>query len=664
MTSTRKKTFPISVQPYVLTLVVLLLVSGRLAGQQSTIPVPDNLVTEGIPPLPSELVNQVKAYTEARGASIVEWHPSNQAMLITTRFANTNQLHLVEFPRGARKQLTFFDEPVSSATFEPANGSYFLFQRDAGGNEFAQIYRYEFDTKKITLLTDGGRSQNGNIVWNNKGDAISYASTKRNGQDRDIYLMNPLDPSKEKRISENAGGGWGVADWSPDDRTVLLQEYLSVNESRIYLLEVATGTKTRLLPAKDERTTYNAIGFSKDGKGIYLTTTKDSEFERLAYLDLASKKITPLTTSISWDVEDAELSEDGKQLAFVTNENGLSKLYLLDTSTRKFSPVQQLPSGVIGGLEWKKNSDALGFTMVSHNSSADAYEYVLASKEIKRWTESEVGGIDLSTVPVPELITWKSFDGKTISGYLYKASSAFTGKRPVIINIHGGPEGQSRPTFLSRWNYFLNELGVSLIFPNVRGSTGYGKTFVDLDNGMKREESVKDIGALLDWIGTQPALDKDRIMVTGGSYGGYMTLAVAYLYSDKIRCSLDVVGISNFNTFMKNTEAYRRDLRRVEYGDERDPKMAAYFESIAPLNHADKIRKPLFIVQGGNDPRVPYTESLQMKEKITQSGGTVWFLMAKDEGHGFRKKNNADFQFYSTIAFVQRFLLDGSRVMD
>jgi dipeptidyl aminopeptidase/acylaminoacyl peptidase len=228
----------------------------------------------------------------------------------------------------------------------------------------------------------------------------------------------------------------------------------------------------------------------------------------------------------------------------------------------------------------------------------------------------------------------------------------------VIIIIHGGPEGQSRPVFLGRINYYINELGISVIYPNVRGSSGYGKTFLDADNGMKREESVKDIGALFDWIAEQPDLDKDRIMVTGGSYGGYMSLAVSYLYSDKIRCAIDVVGISNFNTFMKNTEAYRRDLRRVEYGDERDPEMAAFFETIAPLNNADKIKKPLFIVQGGNDPRVPYTEALQMKDKIRHNGGTVWFLMAKDEGHGFRKKNNADFQFYATIEFIRQFLLN------
>lgn len=626
--------------------------------QQGAIPVADNLVTDGIPALPLAYVSDVKNYTESRAASFAAWHPLRKEVMISTRFANSNQLHYVKMPGGDRKQTTFFDEPINGASFEPTKGEYFLFTKDIGGNEFSQIYRYDVAIKKITLLSDGLRSQNGGMRWSRKGDRISYGTTSRNGKDRDIHLMNPLDKSTDKLILENTGGGWGAVDWSVDDSKLLVGESISVNESRLYLVDVSTGTKARLLPEKDERTNYDGVSFSKDGKGIFVITNKDSEFNRLAYCDLVSKKISFISTSILWDVESAQLSDDGKQMAFVTNENGLSKLYLLQTNTMQFVPMPNLPTGVIGGIDWYNDSKSLGLTFLSYDASADVYEYNIETKQLTRWTESELGGMDVSGLPAPQLISWKSFDGKMISGYLYKASNKFSGKRPVMINIHGGPEGQSRPTFLGRLNYFINEMGISIIFPNVRGSTGYGKTFVDLDNGMKREESVKDIGTLIDWVAQQNDLDANRIMITGGSYGGYMTLAVAYLFSDKIRCSLDVVGISNFNTFMKNTEAYRRDLRRVEYGDERDPKMAAYFEAIAPLNHTDKIKKPLFIVQGGNDPRVPYTESIQMKDKIKQNGGTVWFLMAKDEGHGFRKKNNQDFQFYATVEFMKRFLVD------
>lgn len=625
---------------------------------QQTIPVSENLVTENIPALPSTLVTELKNYTESKGASLVAWHPVKKEILISTRFGNSNQLHDVKTPGGEFKQITFFDEPIATATFEPINGAYFLFLKDSGGNEFSQINRFDLSTDKATLLTDGKRSQNGGIEWNTKGNKIAYNSTKRNGQDRDIYVMDPLDPTSDKLLAENKGGDWKVVDWSGDDSRLLIQEGISINETRLYTIDVATGTKTRLLPEKDERSTYNGAAFKKDGKGIYLITNKDSEFNRLAYFDLATKKLNFISTPISWDIENAVLSHDGAQLIFASNENGLSKLYVLSTVTNQYQPVANLPVGVITDIRWTKDSKSIGFTLNTYNSSADVYEYNIALKSFTRWTTSELGGMDVTALQAPKLISWKSFDAKSISGYYYKAASKFSGKRPVIIAIHGGPEGQSRPTFLARSNYFLNELGISIIYPNVRGSIGYGKSFLDSDNGMKREESVKDIGALIDWIATQPDLDKDRIMVMGGSYGGYMTLAVSYLYSDKIKCSIDIVGISNYNTFLKNTEAYRRDLRRVEYGDERDPKMAEFFEGIAPLNHTDKIKKPLFIVQGGNDPRVPFTEAVQMKDKIKQNGGTVWFLMAKDEGHGFKKKNNVDFQFYSTIAFIRQYLLN------
>lgn len=641
----------------IILIILFALFTNKLDAQQISIKVGDNLVTDGIPPLPVSLVSEVKNYTEARGASMVAWHPLKKEMLISTRFANSNQLHYVKMPGGDRKQITFFDEPIGSATFEPIRGDYFLFLKDNGGNEFSQIYRYDLSTKKSVLLTDGKRSQNGGIKWNNKGDKIAYASTKRNGKDRDIYIMNPLDSSSEIKAAENGGGGWGLVDWSPDDTKLLLQEDLSVNDSRLYSVDLTTGIKTRLLPEKEERSKFNGITFSNDGKGFYLTTNKDSEYNRLAYYDLQTKKLSFITTTIPWDIEGADLSDDGTQLVFSANENGLSKVYLLSTNTNTYTPLPNLPTGILGGLKWAGDSRSIGITYISYNSSADAFEYNTSTKELVRWTESELGGMDLSGLQSPLLITWKSFDGRSISGYQYKPSTKFTGKRPVIIDIHGGPEGQSRPVFLGRSNYYLNELGIAIIYPNVRGSTGFGKSFVDLDNGYKREESVKDIGALIDWIATQPDLDKDRIMVTGGSYGGYMTLAISYMYSDKIRCALDAVGISNFNTFMKNTEAYRRDLRRVEYGDERDPKMAAFFETIAPLNHTDKIKKPLFIVQGANDPRVPQSEAIQMKDKIKKNNGTVWFLMANDEGHGFRKKSNVDYQFYATIEFITRFLI-------
>jgi dipeptidyl aminopeptidase/acylaminoacyl peptidase len=240
---------------------------------------------------------------------------------------------------------------------------------------------------------------------------------------------------------------------------------------------------------------------------------------------------------------------------------------------------------------------------------------------------------------------------------LYLPPEKFTGKRPIMVNIHGGPEAQYRPGFLGRNNYYLNELGVALLFPNVRGSTGYGKTFLKLDDGFKREDSYRDAEALYKWIKQQPQLDGERILVTGGSYGGHMTLVSATHHNDLIRASLAVVGMSNLVTFLERTEGYRRDLRRVEYGDERDPKMRDFLQGIAPLNRAKNITKPLFIVQGQNDPRVPASEAEQMIRTVRQSKVPAWYLLAKDEGHGFAKKKNQDFQFYATILYLQEYLL-------
>ena len=621
-----------------------------------------NLVADGVPPVPAAVAEAVRRYTESRAASLADWHPTKRSILVSTRFGNTPQIHEVAAPLGARRQLTFYDEPIGGASYEPRAGRYFIFGKDVGGNEFGQLYRYDVATGAVTLLTDGGRSQNGGARWSTRGDRIAYGSTRRNGGDRDLYVMDPLDPKSDRRLLTVSGGGWSVADWSPDDRQLLVLEYLSVNRSRLHLVDVASGRRTPLLPAERDTVAYGEARFARDGRGVYLTTDAGSEFQRLAYLDLATRRTTPLTADIPWDVEQFDLSRDGRTIAFLTNEAGASRLYLMDAATRRARPVAGVPSGVAGGLQWRPDSRELALSVASARSPSDVYSVDRESGAVTRWTESELGGLVASELVEPTLVKWPSFDRREITGFYYRPPARFAGKRPVVINIHGGPEGQSRPGFQGRTNYYLNELGVAVIYPNVRGSTGYGKTFVKLDNGTKREDSVKDIGALLDWVAKQPELDAGRVMVTGGSYGGYMTLAVATNYNDRICCALDVVGISNFNTFLKNTESYRRDLRRVEYGDERDPQMRAFFEKTAPLNNAQRISKPLFVVQGGNDPRVPRTEAEQMVARVKRNGSPVWYLMATDEGHGFRKKGNVDFQFYATTQFVKTYLLqEGER---
>ena len=471
------------------------------------------------------------------------------------------------------------------------------------------------------------------------------------------------------------GGGWQVADWSPDGSHLLVLEYVSINESYLWLFDTKTGARTELSPrpaAGAEKVSYSKALFARDGRGIFVTTDRGSEFQRLAYIDLASKQPTYLLPNDKWDVDDWDLSGDGQRIAYALNESGASKLHIVRVAMRDgkmtaaaepdpaFDPP--ITASIISGLKWQhgREQNLLAFDVNNARSPSDVYTWSpdAAKNVVTRWTMSETGGIPADRFVEPKLVTWKSFDGREISGFLYQPDATkFPGPRPVIVQIHGGPESQSRPGFLGRSDYLINDLGCALILPNVRGSAGYGKSFLLLDNGFKREDSYKDISALLDWIKTQPALDAGRVMAYGGSYGGFMTLEVATNYADRIRCAIDIVGISDLATFLKNTESYRRDLRRAEYGDERDPKMAAFMERIAALNNAQKITKPLFVVAGANDPRVPKSEAEQIVATLKKQKTPVWYMLGKDEGHGFAKKKNADFLFYAMVQFIRDYLL-------
>jgi|SRR5882762_149212 len=635
---------------------LLLMSVTRLLAQGPALTPGDSLVMGSIPPVPAYLADTAGRYGSYRSATLLDWNPSEREMLISTRFGDVPQLHLVKDPGAARQQLTFFQDAVTVGRFPTKDDDYAVFVKDSGGGEWYQLYRYEFATGKIRLMTDG-KSRNLLGPFSSSGKLLAYMSTRRTGKDTDLWVMNPDEARSPRLLTQLTGGGWQPMDWSPDDKQILLKEEISINEAYLWLVDTATGKMTALTSrAPSAKVAVGEARFSKDGQGIYLTTDKDSEFLRLSYLELASKQLKYLTTEISWDVDQFDLSADGKRLAFLADEDGIGVLHVLDTATAKELPLPKMPTGLISGIRWHRNGHDLGFVLTSARGPADCYSLDLDSGKIERWTFSE-SEIRTDNFREAEDFHWKSFDGKSISGFIYRPSAKFTGKRPVLVVIHGGPEGQSQPTFLGRSNYFVNELGIALIYPNVRGSTGYGKTFSLLDNGFHRDDSYKDINALFDWIASQPNLDPDRIAVTGGSYGGHMTLAVSAFYSDRIRCSIDVVGMSNLVTFLEHTEAYRRDLRRAEYGDERDPKMREYLERIAPMNNIDKIKKPMLVVAGKNDPRVPVSESEQIVAALKGKGTPVWYLMAKDEGHGFRKKANLDFQFYTSILFLESYLL-------
>jgi dipeptidyl aminopeptidase/acylaminoacyl peptidase len=418
--------------------------------------------------------------------------------------------------------------------------------------------------------------------------------------------------------------------------------------------DLATHEKREIEPSKVKAA--RGGNFSRDGKGVYITSDLGSEFRTLRYVDLASGKVTPLTDHVPWDVDNLALSRDGRYLAYIVNEDGANKLVLRDLAAQKEIASPDLPFGVIGSFAFDAAGERLAFSLQTPGQPYDVWVYGLADRKLERWTQSEIGMLDAKRFVAPALVRYPTFDEvdrkpREIPAWVYKPAGS--GPHPVLISIHGGPEAQAQPIFSIATQQWV-ELGYAVIAPNVRGSSGYGKTYLALDNGIKREDSVKDIGALLDWIATQDDLDASRVVLIGGSYGGYMVLSSMTHYNDRLRGAVDVVGISNFVTFLESTAEYRRDLRRPEYGDERDPKMREFLQKISPLNNVEKINKPMLIVQGQNDPRVPVTESEQMVAKIRANGGEVWYLVGLNEGHGFQKRDNVDYYQWAVALFLEK----------
>jgi len=630
-------------------------VISALSSQESRTENNGNLILEDIPAIPNSIKEDLSKFQNVRSAAFRGFNNQNEGLFISTRFGNVSQLHLVKSPGAARNQITYFQEPIGSVAMHPTQSS-IAFTMDRGGSEYSQIYLLDPKSASTQMLTDGV-SRNGGPLWSNSGDRIAFQSTKRNGSSNDVWVMSIDDPQNTKLILESPDGSWwGAVDWTEDDDKVLIQNYISIANSKAYIVDLNTQKKTLLLGKKDAPSVNSALAFDKDDKGIFFITNQYGEFNQLAYYNIATSEVTVISKEISWDVDGFSISEDSKKAAFVVNENGYSSLYLLNPKSFAFKKVTSLPIGLIGSMQFSKDNRSLGLTLNTYQSPSDTYVLDLQYSSLRygkltRWTYSEVGGLDTSKFVEPELIHYESFDGRKIPAFIYAKKTG--SPQPVIISIHGGPEGQARPSFSSTYQLWMANLGAAVITPNVRGSDGYGKEYLSLDNGFKREDSVKDIGALLDWVKTQPHLDSSRVAVYGGSYGGYMVLASAVHYSDRLKAAVDIVGISNFVTFLKNTKDYRRDLRRVEYGDERDPDMEAFLQNISPNNNVDQIQVPMFVVQGENDPRVPVTEAEQVVKSLRNNGKKVWYMNALNEGHGYRKKENRDIYQQAVILFLK-----------
>ena len=607
-----------------------------------------NLVMENIPEIPPQVRDRLRQYQNVRSASFSDFAPGG-GMYILTRFGETSQIHHVAHPMGKRRQITFYDERTGGARVRPDESGQFMFTRDVGGDEFFQGFLFDPTRGTATQFTEA-ETRNQGLTWAPDGSQVAWSSATWEQPDYTIWIADPSDPASRRKLVQ-AEGATVPREWAPDGTQLLLGRYLSINETRLFLLDLESADLRQINP--DYQVAYGAARFSADGSELFVVSDADSEFRRILAINLESDAYRVIAEH-PWDIESMDLSPNGKLLAYTINAGGISEMHLLDLETGQTRTGPELPVGRIGGLRFSPDGELLGFSHSYAGSPGDAWTYAPASGELQRWTESEVGGLDTSRFRAPELIHYESFDGLEVPAFVHRPEGS--GPHPVIVSIHGGPESQARPGFSSTFQYWIHELGTAVVVPNVRGSSGYGNEYVNLDNVFLRENSVFDIGALLDWIAEQPELDADRVVVYGGSYGGYMVLASLMHYSDRLAGGINIVGISNFVTFLENTAGYRRDLRRAEYGDERDPEVREFLESISPSNNAERITAPLFIIQGANDPRVPASEAEQILEAVRAAGGDPWYLLALDEGHGFARQSNRDFQREAETLFLRHVL--------
>ena len=607
------------------------------------------LVYEGAPAASPELQATISPYYEVRSAVFEDWL-ADGSMLVATRFGQTEQIHHIAQPLGARTQLTFFDEPITVATAQPG-AERFAYRRDEGGSEYYQGFLRDLSGQEVRLTRP--ETRNSDFVFSKDGRQVAWSQVTPGDPNYDIMIAEAANPEGRRVVLEGEGA-MSPLEISADGRRMLLTRYNSVADVELFVLDVASGDLTRLGPS-DRKVHYAGAAFGPDAASVVTLSDDGSEMTRPVVFNLSTGAMRDLDAGADWPAEGFDLSPNGATIAYVVNEEGYSKVVLRDVASGRVLPGPDLPQGVLTALKFSPDGARLGLSLSTYNASGDVWSYDLASRELTRWTDSELGGLDADSLVEPDLFRYTTFDDRSIPAFIYRPAGA-SGKLPVVIQIHGGPEGQELPSFSARRQSWVKELGAAVIIPNVRGSSGYGKTYLSLDNAEKREDSVKDIGALLDWVAQQPDLDASRVAVVGQSYGGYMALAVAAHYNDRLVGVIDLYGISDFATFLENTEGYRRDLRRAEYGDERDPAMRAVFEQIAPINMSDRMKKPMMIYQGANDPRVPASESEQMVAKLRDQGTEVWYVLAKDEGHGVHKKANQEAVRTTEVQFLKSVL--------
>jgi dipeptidyl aminopeptidase/acylaminoacyl peptidase len=588
----------------------------------------------------TRLAYEFARYLKVRGAWGPSWSSDGLRLSFLTEITGVPQVWEVASRAPSwPEQLTFYEERVSGAWYSPEEDR-LLFGMDAGGNERSQLFLLQ-DGEVRDLTNDPGAIHYPG-GFSPDGRQVAYTATRRNGTDFDVFVQEV--PEGEPEMVWKVSGYHTVADWDPDGGALIVSRHHSNVNNDLYRLDLETGEATLLTP-HDGDARFSGVNVTPDGGSLYLATDRDGEFSRLARLDLATLELEYLTPD-DRDVEGVELSGDGGYLVASRNVDGYSDVLLFNSRGRRM-PDPEIPAGVVGGFEFSPDSGRLAFMLTAPERNPDIWVVELPDGEAQRLTRSSTAGIPPRSFRKPRVLRYTSFDGREIPALFYEPESE---NAPVIVNVHGGPESQARPAFAPVTQYLLDS-GYAVFFPNVRGSTGYGKAYTHLDNVRLRMDSVADLAHAAYWLRER---GHGRIAVMGGSYGGFMVLAALTEYPDLWTAGVDIVGIANLVTFLENTGSYRRSLREPEYGSlERDRE---FLESISPIHKAENIKAPLMVVHGKNDPRVPVGEAEQIVERVKGNGGTVEYLLYEDEGHGLAKLENRLDAYPKIVAFLDTHL--------
>lgn len=617
---------------------------------------PASLEVTNVPEIPVEIALRLKQYREIGSTKFLDWAPNSKTLLVSSHFEETSQLQYLTSARARAHQITKSPDPIENGIFRPGSVD-ILFSRDIEGTENYDLFFIDSKTSEVKRVTQGG-GRNISPIFSRDGNWLAWSHADAGSADYSIILA-PMSDVAAQRVIYSGIGYWISTDFSPDGKSLVLQNFRSRIDADLHVLNVDAGV-LREIDTDEAPRGRSVAQFSSDGSIVYFLRDDDTEYNNLYAYDMGSGLKENLTADLNHEIDTFDLSPDGRLILLSCNEGGASQFRLIKTGAENQSVrVPKLDGGIINTMGFSPNGRKVAFSYSTSRTPENVFVFSVGNTRLTRWTRTDLNKLNRRDFARPQAFTYPTFDmsgaqRRQIPGYLYKPRGR--GPHPVIIYLHGGPAWQFRPRFNSVFQYWVHDLGVAVIAPNVRGSTGYGRSFEQLDNALKREDSIRDVGALLDWIAGQDELDASRVAVYGGSYGGYMSLASMMHYNDRLAGGVETSGISNLVTFLENTAIWRRDLRRREYGDERDREMRAWLEARAPVNHSDKFTKPIFIIHGRNDTRVPVTEALQMYEGVRAQGGNPWLIIANDEGHGFKRKSNSDFTDAAVALFFQTLL--------